>query len=68
MLPLPLKKKNVPIIADGGIRYTGDIVKALAAGADSVMAGGLFAGTDESSGRDDTSRGVSLSPIAVWAP
>ncbi len=44
------KKKNIPIIADGGIRYTGDIVKALAAGADTVMAGGIFAGTDESPG------------------
>jgi IMP dehydrogenase len=44
------KKAGVPIIADGGIRYTGDIVKAIAAGADSVMAGGIFAGTDESPG------------------
>ena len=44
------KKKNIPIIADGGIRYTGDVVKALAAGADTIMAGGIFAGTDESPG------------------
>ncbi len=44
------KKAGVPIIADGGIRYTGDIVKAIAAGADAVMAGGIFAGTDESPG------------------
>lgn len=44
------KKAGVPIIADGGIRYTGDIVKAIAAGADTVMAGGIFAGTDESPG------------------
>lgn len=45
-----LKDYNVPIIADGGIRYSGDIVKAIAGGASSVMAGGLFAGTDESPG------------------
>jgi IMP dehydrogenase len=44
------KKKGIPIIADGGIKQTGDIAKALAAGADSVMIGGLFAGVDESPG------------------
>ncbi|HRN95798.1 MAG TPA: IMP dehydrogenase, partial [Chitinophagales bacterium] len=44
------KKAGVPIIADGGIRYTGDIVKAIAAGADTIMAGSIFAGTDESPG------------------
>ncbi|MCT4582279.1 MAG: IMP dehydrogenase [Flavobacteriales bacterium] len=41
---------NVPIIADGGIRFTGDLVKAIAAGADSIMMGSLFAGTEESPG------------------
>lgn len=45
-----LKKKNIPVIADGGIRYTGDMVKALVAGASCIMAGSIFAGTEESPG------------------
>lgn len=44
------KKHDIPIIADGGIKYSGDIAKAIAAGASSVMIGSLFAGTDESPG------------------
>ena len=44
------KKKNIPVIADGGIKYSGDIAKAIAAGADSIMIGSLLAGTDESPG------------------
>ena len=44
------KKHNIPIIADGGVKYSGDITKALASGAHSVMIGSIFAGTDESPG------------------
>ena len=44
------KKSNIPLIADGGIKYSGDIAKAIAAGADTIMIGSLLAGTDESPG------------------
>ena len=46
-----LKKKNVKIISDGGIKFSGDIAKALAAGADAIMMGSIFAGTEESPGK-----------------
>jgi len=45
-----VKRKGVPIIADGGIKQTGDVAKAIAAGADTVMIGGMFAGVDETPG------------------
>jgi IMP dehydrogenase len=51
------RKHNVPIIADGGIKYSGDVVKALAAGAHAVMIGSLFAGTEESPGESEIYQG-----------
>lgn len=50
MVSKALKKSGVPVIADGGIRFTGDIPKAIAAGASTIMAGSLFAGVEESPG------------------
>ena len=54
-----LRAKDVPFIADGGIRYSGDIAKALVAGAHSVMIGGMFAGTEESPGEVELYQGRS---------
>jgi IMP dehydrogenase len=54
-----LKNKGVPLIADGGIRYSGDLAKALVAGAHAVMIGGLFAGTEEAPGEVELYQGRS---------
>lgn len=51
------REEDVPVVADGGIRYSGDIAKAIAAGADSVMIGSLFAGTDEAPGEIELFQG-----------
>jgi IMP dehydrogenase len=50
-------KYNIPVIADGGVKYSGDITKAIAAGADVVMIGSLFAGTEESPGDTEIYQG-----------
>jgi len=54
-----LAEAGVPLIADGGVRYSGDVAKAIAAGAHSVMIGGLFAGTEESPGEVELYQGAS---------
>ncbi len=54
-----LSAQDIPVIADGGLRYSGDIAKAIAAGAHSVMIGSLFAGTDESPGEVEIYQGRS---------
>lgn len=56
---LEATKSNIPIVADGGIKYSGDVVKALAAGADVVMIGSLLAGTEESPGEVEIYQGRS---------
>jgi IMP dehydrogenase len=55
---------GVPIIGDGGIRYTGDMVKALAAGANTIMAGSLFAGSEESPGKTVIFEGTKIQNLS----
>jgi IMP dehydrogenase len=52
-----VKDSDIPVIADWGVRFSGDVAKAIAAGADSVMIGSLYAGSDESPGRFITMKG-----------
>ena len=61
-----LKEYNIPLIADGGIRYSGDIVKALAAGGNSVMLGGMLAGVEESPGDTIIFNGRKYNYHTVW--
>ena len=61
-----LKNKKIKIISDGGIKFSGDIAKALAAGADAIMMGSIFAGTDESPGKKFKVKGKYISNIGAW--
>ncbi len=61
------REANVPLIADGGIKFSGDITKAIAAGADCVMIGSLLAGTDESPGETILYQGRTFKSTVAWA-
>lgn len=59
---------NIPVIADGGIKYSGDLTKAIAAGASAIMIGSLFAGTEESPGNRKFIRDAASRYTAAWVP
>ena len=61
------KKFKIPLIADGGVRYSGDIAKAIAAGSDTVMLGGLLAGTDEAPGEVEMFEEGLINHTEAWA-
>ena len=62
------REVGVPIMSDGGIRYSGDIVKAIAAGASTVMIGGLFAGTEETPAKSKCTKAAATKCTGAWAP